>query len=120
MGFRCPNCHKDFGFDENKFKKHLKEDGECSAIAHLNLLQVDIASGKKKLKHKEKKSVKRKRYELIDPNHNFVKVNIVSEDSMWDNIECSKCGLKGKRLFSQYKFDGRISYKRIEKCGRNK
>lgn len=29
MGFRCPNCHKDFGTDKAKLGEHLANHPEC-------------------------------------------------------------------------------------------
>lgn len=124
MGFKCPNCKKDFGFDKKALEKHLNEEsGECGAIAYLYKLQVDVLTGKKiKKKHIENKKVSkpRRKHSFVDSNHHFQKTNLVSNEDGSDNVECIHCGLKAKRVFNSYRFDGRISYKKIEKCIKKK
>ena len=82
------------------------------------MVAVDLFSGNKKLKtaRKEPKKIKRV-HSFIDDKHDFRKTNLVSNDDMSDNVECSNCGLKAKRYMNgSMKFDKRISYKRIEEC----
>ena len=33
MGFRCPNCKKDFGHDKEAFKQHIESSFGCKANA---------------------------------------------------------------------------------------
>lgn len=33
MGYRCPNCKKDFGNDRDAFQKHLSNNLNCSVKA---------------------------------------------------------------------------------------
>jgi len=116
MGFKCPNCNKDFGYNQNGFRNHLLfESGRCRAVADGFLKMVDIKTGKKKLKNKTKKS--KQTFSFIDKNHCFMKRNLVSNGDLSDNVECINCGLKAKRYINgSMKFDKRISYKKIEKC----
>jgi transcription elongation factor Elf1 len=120
MGFRCPSCHADFGVDQSKLEDHLKKDGGCEVVASISLKNVDVLSGKKKRpvrKNINKKPVAKKRtYKSIDIAHIFEKTNIVTKDNMWDDVECTICGLKGERSFENYRFDKKTSYKKIEYC----
>lgn len=46
MGFRCPNCKKDFGADKSALEKHLADEGisyDMEALATTNL--SDIVKG---------------------------------------------------------------------------
>ena len=120
MGFRCPRCHKEFGNNKQAFEDHLLLEPECGMVAELHITAIKIKTGKRKGKNltKDPKPKKTKRtHSYIDPKHCFGKTSLVGDDDGWDDVQCSICGLKGKRRLSSYKFDKRISYKRIEKCG---
>jgi len=117
MGFRCPNCKKDFGMDEYKLKEHFEfESGECAAIADATVTAIDIIVGTKKPKNKRSEIKHKPMYSHVDENHTFRKINAVTNSDGFDSVECIRCGLKGKRQFSRYVFDRRISNKKIEQC----
>ena len=117
MGFRCPNCHKDFGTNKDLLLKHLKENGECRAVADLVIYSIDLKSGKKKTKRKQTKRKTKRQFSFIDKNHKFQKISLVSNDDGSDDVKCVNCGLKAKRFMNGVlKFYKRLSYKRIEIC----
>lgn len=35
MGFRCPNCHQDFGLDQDKLKEHFEKNPECKKFTEI-------------------------------------------------------------------------------------
>ena len=42
MGYRCPGCGKDFGFDKEAFNNHLNfECGEGAAFAYASLSRIE-------------------------------------------------------------------------------
>ena len=50
MGYRCPGCGKDFGFDKEAFNNHLNfECGEGAAFAFAALAHVKVMCGRGKL-----------------------------------------------------------------------
>ena len=51
MGYKCPKCHQDFGFDKNKLDEHLFNNPECNAEAYLFTEILPISLGIKKAKH---------------------------------------------------------------------
>ena len=120
MGFRCPNCKKDFGLDESALQIHLEtENGECAAYAQVELNFIAVKFGFKKSKSAYQETIQRKKkepYRFVSDKHEFEKLNIVSNHDGSDNVKCKRCGLKAKRVFSRYVFDGRISAKKIENC----
>lgn len=120
MGFRCPNCKKDFGSDKFALQIHLEtENGECAAYAQLELNFIDVKFGLKQSKSFGSEIIQQKKkesYKFISDKHRFEKTNIISNDDGSDNVKCKICGLKAKRFFSTYIFDGRISAKKIENC----
>lgn len=116
MGFRCPNCHKDFGLDKSKLDEHFSKNPECATEAwvHTELWKKSI--GIKTPTSKAKKETSRKRHIYsISPNHHFVKQNIISKDDCSDIVVCSNCGLKAKRFGSSMKFDMRYT-RLIQNC----
>lgn len=123
MGYRCPNCGKDFGFDKEALNYHLEyENGECAgyAAAILTSIQIKCNLSTKEGKTLIKKERKRKTYSQISPNHYWEKKNIVSDKEGYDTVVCSKCGIKAKRCASNYKFDMRQSVDKIENCIKEK
>ena len=120
MGFKCPNCKKDFGLDKFALQVHLEtENGECAAYAQAELNLIAVKFGLKQSKSIGTETIQRKKkepYRFISENHHFEKINIVSNDDGSDNVKCKNCGLKAKRFFNTYIFDGRISAKKIENC----
>lgn len=119
MGYRCPGCGKDFGFDKEAFDYHLNfESAECSAYAYVALAGVRRMCGEalksdKVIKDKNRKS---KSYSRISSNHHWVKKNAVSDEEGYDVVVCSRCGIKAKRRMSSYQFDMRQSMNKIENC----
>jgi len=109
MGFRCIRCGKDFGHDKKALERHFQESAYCSVIKDLTLTGID---GIKKVKH----TSSHKNYENISENHRWIKQNIISNDDGWDSVVCSRCGIKAKRHFSDFKFDMRSSMNKIENC----
>lgn len=120
MGYRCPSCKADFGNDKKRLQEHFENynNSECSVISSITLRNIDIMTGKRKNKFAKPTTqpAPRKKYSYIDTAHNFQKINAVSNEDGSDVVVCKNCGLTGKRFLSTYKFDGRISYKRIETC----
>ena len=37
MGYVCPKCHKDFGFDYKALQRHFRENIECGIYAEILL-----------------------------------------------------------------------------------
>jgi hypothetical protein len=123
MGYRCPGCGKDFGFDKKAFDNHLKfKCGEGAALAFAALARIKTMCGKDRLSDKDIKSENRKSksYSQISPNHHWVKQNVVSDKEGYDIVVCSLCGIKAKRILGSFKFDMRQSMSKIENCINNK
>ena len=53
MGFRCPNCNKDFDKDMGALNKHFKESEECKK-QNQKIIQERVNSDLQKLKQIEK------------------------------------------------------------------
>lgn len=122
MGYRCPNCNKDFGTDKDSFKQHLYDNPKCGAESATILHLLPIALGiKEPKKHNitlnEENENHRKKHciDYISEDHVWVKLNIVSNDDGSDTIVCEKCGLIAKRFGSSLKFDMRYTRK-IKYC----
>jgi hypothetical protein len=119
MGYRCPGCGKDFGFDKEAFNNHLNfECGEGAAFAYASLSRIEAMCGNVKQSDKCAKSEirKPKSYSSISPKHHWVKQNAVSDKEGYDIVVCSLCGIKAKRCMNNYKFDMRQSMSKIENC----
>lgn len=119
MGFRCPHCGKDFGFNKQALIEHFELDsGECLAYAGLIVSDIKRMCGKNTKADKAMKAVnhKQKFYSQISPHHNWVKQNLVCDENGYDIVVCSKCGIRAKRFFNSYEFDMRQSMKMIENC----
>lgn len=119
MGYRCPGCGKDFGFDKEVFNNHLNfECGEGAAFAFAALAHVKVMCGRGKLSDNDVKSENRKSksYSCISPKHHWVKQNAVSDKEGYDIVVCSLCGIKAKRILDNFKFDMRQSMRKIENC----
>lgn len=115
MGFRCPNCKKDFGFGEDAkeaLHQHLSENVECNVEAWKYTTLFERCLDREK---KTSKPPKTKRTYTKIADHHWVKQNIVSDKDGYDIVVCSKCGLKAKRRLEEYKFDLR-QIKKIENC----
>lgn len=119
MGYRCPNCHKDFGFDKDKLDEHLLNNPECNVEAFLYTDILPIALGIKKAKYpygdRGKKEVKHRVVDEVSPNHVWVKENLVTNSDGSDTMVCNRCGLKATRVGSSMKFDMRFTHK-IKYC----
>lgn len=118
MGYKCPNCHKDFGVDKEKLEEHFLNNPECGAQAYIFRDIYPIVLGVKKPKkyHKAYKEPKEKRHiDHISENHVWVKENVVTNDDGSDTMVCKRCGLKAKRFGSSMKFDMRYTRK-IQYC----
>ena len=37
MGFKCPNCHKDFGTNQELLNEHIINDPDCLNIAKTSI-----------------------------------------------------------------------------------
>ncbi len=59
---------------------------------------------------------KPKSFSRISLTHHWVKQNIVSREDRYDDVVCSRCGIKAKRYMNSYKFDMRQSMNKIENC----
>ncbi len=119
MGYKCPNCHKDFGFDKDKLEEHFLENPECGVEAYVIRDILPISLGIKKAKHPYGKrglvEHEKRKIEQMSPNHNWVKVNVVTNEDGSDDVVCTRCGLKAKRYMSELKFDMRFTRK-IQHC----
>lgn len=119
MGYRCPGCGKDFGFDKEAFNNHLNfECGEGAAFAYASLSRIEARCGNVEQSDKCTKSKirKPKSYSCISPKHHWVKQNAVSDKEGYDIVVCSLCGIKAKRILDNFKFDMRQSMRKIENC----
>lgn len=119
MGYRCPGCGNDFGFDKEAFNNHLNfECGEGAAFAYASLSRIEAMCGNVEQSDKCAKSEirKPKSYSSISPKHHWVKQNAVSDKEGYDIVVCSLCGIKAKRCMNNYKFDMRQSMSKIENC----
>ena len=120
MSFRCPNCHKDFGYDQAALYKHLENNSECKVEAFVQTHIREISLGIKKAKHPygdrgKENTVNKRVIDEVSPNHIWVKENLISNDDGSDNIVCKRCGLKAKRKGSSMTFDMRYTRK-IQHC----
>ena len=122
MGYRCPNCHKDFGVDKEKLEEHFLNNPECGAeasvIKHILPISLGIEKPKKRYGSRrfEYEEPKEKRHiDHISENHVWVKDNAVTNDDGSDTMVCKRCGLKAKRFGSSMKFDMRYTRK-IQYC----
>ena len=39
MGFRCPKCKKDFGYDREKLQEHFSENDACAFESVMNIVE---------------------------------------------------------------------------------
>jgi hypothetical protein len=114
MGYRCPNCHKDFGLGENsknELYKHFQENPECASEAYV---YTELWEKSVKLNKAPLKTTKRC-FNKISDKHIWVKSNVISNKDGSDIMVCKRCGLKAKRYGSSFEFDMRSIYK-IENC----
>lgn len=118
MGYRCPECHQDFGLDRDKFQEHLDNNPKCGAAAytHTELWKVSVGIKKPKIRYggceesRQKRTVSR-----VSPNHVWVKQNIVTNDDGSDTMVCTRCGLIAKRYGEKMEYDMRC-YRKIQYC----
>lgn len=121
MGYRCPNCKRDFGRDEEAFKDHFFESKICGAEywAETELRENFI-------KKRDKEAARILRYERkykinnfsISKDHIFKKTSLVTDEEGFDNVVCTKCGLVGKRSGDRFYFEPKTikEVKKIESC----
>lgn len=117
MGYRCPGCGKDFGFDKETFDEHLQSNEDCGIFAGAIQRVVNSVYGRNvDINTAISKRTVHKSYSRISPNHVWEKQNLVSHKDGSDTVICSRCGIKAKRFFNNYKFDMRQSINKIENC----
>lgn len=120
MGYKCPNCHKDFGFDRERLNEHFENNPECNAESYVRTEIWKISVGIKKPKYPygsrwNKEPKETRHYDHISENHVWEKENIVSNSDGSDTVVCKRCGLKAKRFYDHFEFDMR-NYRKIENC----
>ena len=116
MGFKCPYCNQDFGVDKKKFDQHMQDNPKCHAEAWVYTdLLMDFLDGKRHGTRIYKEPKTSRHYDHISPNHQWRKVNLVTNDDGSDTVVCKRCGLKAKRFGSTLKFDMRF-VRKIENC----
>jgi hypothetical protein len=118
MGFRCPYCQHDFGLNKDAFQKHLQDNPKCCAEAWIYTdFVMDYVDGKRhgSRKYKCKEPKTSRHYDHVSSNHQWRKINLVTNDDGSDTVVCKRCGLKAKRFGSTLKFDMRYTRK-IENC----
>lgn len=75
--------------------------------------------GLKKAKHpygvRGRVEHEKRKIEQVSPNHDWVKVNVVTNEDGSDDVVCTRCGLKAKRYMSELKFDMRF-IRKIQHC----
>lgn len=115
MGFICPYCRQDFGVNKEAFQKHLEENPKCHvevwAYTDFAMQCLDKERGRKQ----QRVPKNSRSYNQVSPNHQWRKVNMVSNDDGSDTVVCKRCGLKAKRYYSSFKFDMRY-IRKIENC----
>lgn len=130
MGFRCPNCRKDFGLDKSLLDEHLQNAIECSGDAQYLLMKTEFLANKdvpkkqRKIEYTSERMYKtldirtnniKRQYEFIG-NHQWAKINVVSNEDCSDDIKCKVCGLKAKRYLDSIVFNKKTSANAIENC----
>lgn len=130
MGFRCPNCHKDFGNNQDGLRDHINAETECYSDVSFDLTKIEFNSNllvdksKRKIYHTTEGMYKslnvrqnnaKRQYEFIG-DHDWKKLNMVSNPDGSDSIECRRCGLSAKRNFNTITPDKRASANKIENC----
>jgi uncharacterized C2H2 Zn-finger protein len=117
MGFKCPNCHEDFGKNKKKFKEHLEENPDCNVEAwlHTDFWNRTLEYGPKHKSNTIRCERNHRHYSQISENHNWQKVNIVTNLDGSDTVRCTLCGLTAKRYGCSMKFDMR-QINKIENC----
>lgn len=116
MGFRCPYCQQDFDLNKGAFQKHLEDNPKCHAETWVYTDFAMRCLDKRKRDRKERSKPKTSRhYDHISPDHQWQKVNIVTNDDGSDTVICKRCGLKAKRYYGSLKFDMRY-VRKIENC----
>lgn len=120
MGYKCPNCHMDFGFDRNALNEHLENNVHCKVEAEVTLQLLPIALGIKKAKYPygdrgREEPLNKRVIDEVSPNHVWVKENAITNPDGSDNMICKRCGLKAKRFYSSMKYDMRYT-KKIQHC----
>ena len=75
MGFKCPNCKKDFGLDKFALQVHLEtENGECAAYAQAELNLIAVKFGLKQSKSIGTETIQRS-CDLLSKNCIFDLIN---------------------------------------------
>jgi|CXWL01.1.fsa_nt_gi uncharacterized C2H2 Zn-finger protein len=134
MGFRCPNCRQDFGNKKEDLDAHLSDSKDCSSDANFILMKkefvanINVTKKKRVLKYTDAGLYKEmdvrnnnvKRQHTFIGDHDWVKLNAVSNEDGSDNMKCRRCGLKAMRYMSGFQFDKRASANKIENCKNNK
>ena len=119
MGYRCPKCHMDFGFDREKLDEHLANSPTCAVEAYVNTELWKVSVGIKKPRYSYRSTDREPRttrsYSHVADTHVWVKQNLVSNDDGSDTVVCKRCGLKAKRIYGRLEFDMRYTRK-IENC----
>ena len=118
MGYKCPNCHKDFGFDREKLNEHLASSPKCAAEAYVRTEIWKVSVGIKKAKipyGRRGDDVQHRVVDEVSENHHWVKQNLVANPDGSDTMVCSRCGLKAKRFGSSMQYDMRYTHK-IQYC----
>lgn len=119
MGYRCPNCHQDFGYEKEKLEEHLLENPKCNAEAfvHTELWKISVGIKKPKTRYGERGRVEQTHRKInnVSPKHVWEKVNLVTNEDGSDTVVCKKCGLEAKRFGSSFEFDMRFTHK-IQYC----
>ena len=115
MGFRCPYCNQDFGLDKQKFDQHLQDNPKCHAEAWVYTDFAKHCLDKKRGNARQSDPKTSRHYDHISPNHQWHKVNIITNEDGSDTVICKRCGLKAKRYYGSFKFDMR-NIRKIENC----
>lgn len=120
MGYKCPNCHKDFGLDKPKLDEHFAKNPTCAAEAYVRteLWKISVGIKKPHLPYGQRwndKPKKSRHYNQISKKHIWEKLNLVTNSDGSDTLKCKRCGLKVKRYYDKFVFDMRY-YRKIENC----